>query len=462
MGMKKITSLRTAFWRFLVKLLAGLLGAVLIPYGVMILSVISGVATYADYSEKQVKEIAPIVAATPSLSEVQLPVGVRFVVLDKNCKIINTTLEGTELEQAVTYAKTGVSNKSQNKQYQFVTRENEYVVLQYYIGSQFTNEWMNKHLPSPDILLMILMGSNCIAVCIFCTTRFVRNLRLQLTPLFEATSEVAKQNLDFEVGHSKIKEFEEVLVSFNHMKDSLRISLEQHWKAEQMQREQMAALAHDLKTPLTVIQGNADLISETELDEEQAIYAQYIMSSSEQMQLYIRTLIDISRAVAGYQIHMEKIDLSNYLKQIETQIDALCRAREINMQMTMTDLPESLIADKLLLERAIMNVLNNALDYSPRNGTIYVVVTSDTDSLVISVTDEGCGFSNEDLLHAQEQFYMADRSRGSEMHFGMGLYITKSILGQHKGELILGNSEKTGGANVIIKLPKKSEEKVDE
>ena len=60
-----------------------------------------------------------------------------------------------------------------------------------------------------------------------------------------------------------------------------------------MQKEQIAALAHDLKTPLTVIQGNADLIIETDLDEEQRLYAEYISNSSEQMQLYIRTLIDI-------------------------------------------------------------------------------------------------------------------------------------------------------------------------
>ena len=111
--------------------------------------------------------------------------------------------------------------------------------------------------------------------------------------MYEATGSVAKQNLDFEVGHSNIKEFEDVLLSFSRMKESLKASLEQQWEAEHMQKEQIAALAHDLKTPLTVIQGNADLISETELDEEQRLYAEYISSSSEQMQLYIRTLIDL-------------------------------------------------------------------------------------------------------------------------------------------------------------------------
>ena len=95
-----------------------------------------------------------------------------------------------------------------------------------------------------------------------------------------------------------------------------------------MQKEQIAALAHDLKTPLTVIQGNADLISETELDEEQRLYAEYISSSSKQMQLYIRTLIDISRAATGYQLHMEDIDVLSYVEQLRGQMMPCARRKK--------------------------------------------------------------------------------------------------------------------------------------
>ena len=379
--------------------------------------------------------------------------GIEYALLDKNYQLIETTLDETELEQAMRYATTGANDQNLQKRYLLVTRENEYVVLQYYIGAQYTNEWMNKYLPSPDILLIVLIAAGGIFVCLFLTTRFAKKLRLQLVPLFEATSEVAKQNLDFEVGHSNIKEFEDVLISFSHMKESLKASLEQQWKAEQMQKEQIAALAHDLKTPLTVIQGNADLISETELDEEQRLYAEYISSSSEQMQLYIRTLIDISRAATGYQLHMEDIDLPAYMKQLREQIDALCQTKKIGLQVEIEHLPAVLSADKLLLERAIMNVVNNALDYSPQDSSISISMMGDNGSLKISVTDAGPGFSQEDLLHAEEQFYMADRSRSSNLHFGMGLFITKSIVQQHGGQLILSNSEKTGGAQVTISIP---------
>ena len=452
MGMKKPSSLKIAFWRFLFMLLVGLFGAVAIPFLLVTVSTTLGLTTYGDYSEIRANELAPILAATPDLSDVQIPMGIEYALLDKNYQLIETTLDETELEQAMRYATTGASDQNLQKRYLLVTRENEYVVLQYYIGAQYTNEWMNKYLPSPDILLIVLIAAGGIFVCLFLTTRFAKKLRLQLVPLFEATSEVAKQNLDFEVGHSNIKEFEDVLISFSHMKESLKASLEQQWKAEQMQKEQIAALAHDLKTPLTVIQGNADLISETELDEEQRLYAEYISSSSEQMQLYIRTLIDISRAATGYQLHMEDIDLPAYIKQLREQIDALCQTKKIGLQMEIENLPAVLSADKLLLERAIMNVVNNALDYSPQDSSISISMIGNKGSLEISVTDAGPGFSQEDLMHAEEQFYMADHSRSSDLHFGMGLFITKSIIRQHGGQLILSNSKKTGGARVTISI----------
>ena len=450
MGIKKPSSLKIAFWRFLFMLLVGLFGAVAIPFLLVTVSTTLGLTTYGDYSEIRANELAPILAATPDLSDVQIPMGIEYALLDKNYQLIETTLDENELEQAMQYATTGASDQNLQKRYLLVTRENEYIVLQYYIGAQYTNEWMNEHLPSPDILLIVLIAAGGIFVCLLLTTRFAKKLRLQLVPLFEATSEVAKQNLDFEVGHSNIKEFEDVLISFSHMKESLKASLEQQWKAEQMQKEQIAALAHDLKTPLTVIQGNADLISETKLDEEQRLYTEYISSSSEQMQLYIRTLIDISRATTGYQLHMEDIDLPAYVEQLQGQIAALCQTKKIGLQIEIESLPAVLSADKLLMERAILNVVNNALDYSPQDSHISILIAGDKRSLKISVTDAGPGFSQEDLLHAEEQFYMADRSRSSNLHFGMGLFITKSIVRQHGGQLILSNSEKTGGAQVTI------------
>ena len=434
-------------------LLIGLIGAVAIPFSLISAGTSTGLITYADYSERCTKDLAPVIAATPDLSDVQLPMGCKYLVLDKNYQVTETTLEGDDLDRAIEYAISGKINSNLNKQYLFVTRKNEYVVLQYYIGSQFTNEWLYEHFPSPEILLYIFIAINCIAVCVILTAKFAKNMRTQLSPLFEATAEVSKQNLDFEVGHAKIKEFEDVLASFSDMKDNLKISLERQWKTEQTQKEQIAALAHDLKTPLTVIQGNADLLTETNLDDEQRLYAGYVVESSGQMQSYIQTLIDISRAAVGYQLHIESIDLPAFMQHLFGYMESLCRTKEIRLQMNTVSLPQMLKFDRVLIERAIMNVISNGLDYSPQGGTLYVDVQSNNGFVEISVTDEGTGFSKEALCHAQERFYMGDQSRNSKLHFGMGLYITNSIMEQHNGQLILENSKETGGAKVTMKLP---------
>ena len=453
MGMKKTTSLKASFWKFLCMLLIGLIGAVAIPFSLISAGTSTGLITYADYSERCTKDLAPVIAATPDLADVQLPMGCEYLVLDKNYQVTETTLEGDDLDRAMEYAISGQINTNLNKQYLLVTCENEYVVLQYYIGSQFTNEWLYEHFPSPEILLYIFIAINCIAVCVILTAKFAKNMRTQLSPLFEATAEVSKQNLDFEVGHAKIKEFEDVLASFSDMKDNLKISLERQWKTEQTQKEQIAALAHDLKTPLTVIQGNADLLTETNLDDEQRLYAGYVVESSGQMQSYIQTLIDISRAAVGYQLHIESIDLPAFMQHLFGYMESLCRTKEIRLQMNTVSLPQMLKFDRVLIERAIMNVISNGLDYSPQGGTLYVDVQSNNGFVEISVTDEGTGFSKEALCHAQERFYMGDQSRNSKLHFGMGLYITNSIMEQHNGQLILENSKETGGAKVTMKLP---------
>lgn len=451
----KIATLRTAFIKYLVMLIGGLALSVITPFLIFTIFASLGIVNYANQSEEFVKTITPVLASTPDLADVteNMPPGCDYLLLDKSYTILETSLKNDDVKSALRYATDGVNTANNGKQFLLITRDNELIVLQYYIGSRFINPWLNKYFPSPEMILYSLIALNCVFVCILLIIRFSRRLQKQLVPIMNATEEISSQNLDFEIGHSNIKEFEDVLLSFSKMRDNLKNSLEQQWAAEQMQKEHIAALAHDLKTPLTVIQGNADLIIETDLDEEQRLYAEYISNSSEQMQLYIRTLIDISRAATGYQLRMENIDLPAYVEQLRGQIDALCQTKKIGLQMEIEHLPALLSADKLLLERAIMNVVNNALDYSPQDSYISISITGNKGGLQISVTDAGPGFSQEDLLHAEEQFYMADHSRSSNLHFGMGLFITKSIVQHHGGQLDLSNSEKTGGAQVTISIP---------
>ena len=90
MGMKKTTSLKASFWKFLYMLLIGLIGAVAIPFSLISAGTSTGLITYANYSERYTKDLAPVIAATPDLADVQLPMGCKYLVLDKNYQVTET------------------------------------------------------------------------------------------------------------------------------------------------------------------------------------------------------------------------------------------------------------------------------------------------------------------------------------------------------------------------------------
>lgn len=155
-------------------LLLGLAASVILPFSLIFIGATTGFITYADYSEQSAKSLVPVIAATPDFADVALPVGLKYLVLDKNYQVLETSLKGDDFARAMDYAVSGKINENLNKQYLFITREKEYVVLQYYIGSQFTNEWFYAHFPSPEVLLVILIGINCTAVCALLTAKFAK------------------------------------------------------------------------------------------------------------------------------------------------------------------------------------------------------------------------------------------------------------------------------------------------
>ena len=272
MGVKKKPTLKILFRQFAISLIVMLVAAIIVPFGLEGLAINAGLATRANQSELQVKEIIPTLKIAPDITKVMFPQGCGYLILDKNFNELYSNMDDDEKEIALLYAKGDILNMLRGGSLHLLSGKTNFGFKVLYWFSIYS-VWLPEYFPSPDTLAFILMAVNSLLVIIILTARFAKNLRTQLTPLFEATAEVSKQNLDFEVGHAKIKEFEDVLASFSDMKDNLKISLERQWKTEQTQKEQIAALAHDLKTPLTVIQGNADLLTETNLDDEQRLYA---------------------------------------------------------------------------------------------------------------------------------------------------------------------------------------------
>lgn len=420
MAVRKTVSLRTTFLQFALVLVLCITAAVAIPYLLLSISVNLGWATYANNSEIMAQEAVPQLIIAPAFSEELVPQGSRYLLLDKTFNKLQTNMSEGDLETALAYVRGKAINPGSNHRFLLITRDNEYVVLKYYIGSQYTNPSLNGRIPSPEILLIILIILFVLLACILSTSLFARRLRRQMEPLYQAARQVGKQNLDFEVGQSSIQEYNEVLRSFSEMKDKLKIAMQEQWAAEQRQREQIAALSHDLKTPLTVVMGNADLLLETNLSQEQNSYVSSMLQGAESMEYSIETLIDVSRASGGYDLELSDVAVIDFFQNTLELVAPLAKLKGVRLETHTNQAPSVACFDPALIKLALLNIITNAIEFSPRGGVVFVhAVKSIDNGLCVRISDTGSGFSKESLAKATQRFYMGDSSRTERKCLGM-------------------------------------------
>jgi signal transduction histidine kinase len=296
--------------------------------------------------------------------------------------------------------------------------------------------------------------------------RFGYRIRKKMTPMREALEQIGGRNLDFEIYYSGIREIDECLVALDDMRYALKTSLKKQWETEQEKNRQMSALAHDIKTPLTVVRGNSELLLETELTDEQKNYADYISGSALQIQNYVQTLIEVTKSQEGIEQAPVNVNVSEILADIKKQTMGLSEVyqlqinwkeeftpvKDANVQAVPDDENSEVIISVVYdhVVRAVMNAVRNAAEHTPKGGIINIIATYNGLELAFTVEDSGSGFKPEALAHGTEQFFMDDSSRTGGSHYGIGLFFAKKAAKEHGGEIVLANSKETGGGKVRI------------
>ena len=223
---------------------------------------------------------------------------------------------------------------------------------------------------------------------------------------------------------------------------------------EQKKKEQISALAHDVRTPLTIVKGNVGLLKETDVTMEQKKYCNYIENSSIQMEEYLQRLLSITKEEVDNSKSNSIINIRSFIDSLKNQGEALGEMKGINITCNI-DIEEGLYlrGNEIELERAFMNIITNAVNFSQNNSTIIINANVKNRNLIIEIKDQGKGFSEKTLKYGKEQFFMEDESRTEAGHHGLGLYITNNIIINYNGKLILSNDENGGGVvRVIIPL----------
>lgn len=205
----------------------------------------------------------------------------------------------------------------------------------------------------------------------------------------------------------------------------------EHVKLDKMQKELVADVSHELKTPITSIMGYADTLLEGGYDEEtQTKFLNVISSESRRMARLVTDLLTLSRYDNNKKnTNKETFDLGELVKNCQEKlaIEIKKKGHTVNSFVT-ADVPP-VYADKYDIERVVLNIMTNSIKYTPDNGEIKIYVGFVYNDAYIKIFDNGIGIPEEDLSRIFERFYRVDKARTREMGgTGLGLSIAKEIL----------------------------------
>ena len=229
----------------------------------------------------------------------------------------------------------------------------------------------------------------------------------------------------------------------------------EHVKLDNMQKELVADVSHELKTPITSIMGYADTLLEGEYDKEtQNKFLNVIATEARRMARLVTDLLTLSRYDSNKKrAQKESFDLGELVKKCQDKLGIEIKKKNHKVNCFVTADVPPVYADKYDIERVVLNILTNSIKYTPDGGEIKIYVGFVYNDAYIKVFDNGIGIPEEDLSRIFERFYRVDKARSREMGgTGLGLSIAKEILDKNGGSIDI-KSVVGQGTEVVIRIP---------
>ena len=251
-----------------------------------------------------------------------------------------------------------------------------------------------------------------------------------------------------------ILEFLETNQKINHMQQQIEGMLEKERRQKEALAFKVSAASHDLKTPLTVIQGNSELLSQSAIEGKYLPYIQDIHIASNRMIEYINRLLLYSKTYYENENEWKEYSLQDVIESIDQEIHYLLKDKSIvTFQYDeQIDNNATVYLHLNYVLRAVMNMMQNALEYSQADKkSIKVYLQYTHQQIVISVWNNGAHLTNETLKNADSLFYRKDKNRNlNDAHFGIGLAFVKRVSELHNGTLEIKNED--DGVKVTISI----------
>jgi len=271
----------------------------------------------------------------------------------------------------------------------------------------------------------------------------------------KGVEEVTKTALDISIGgtlerrvpvKARGDEVEQLALTFNAMLDHIHALITGI-------RQMGDDIAHDMRSLITRIRGVAEVtLANARSTEEYINMTAEIIEQCDKMLEILNTMLIISETEAGAEkLKLEEVDIAKVIRDACELFEPVAEKKGISLTFNVVD---TLIiqANPQSIQRMMSNLIDNALKYTPTQGTVKISADRDNGHVVITVKDDGVGISEADLPHIFKRFYRCDKSRAEE-GVGLGLSMVKAIVQSHRGEVIV-ISKQNVGSTFKITLPK--------
>ncbi len=228
--------------------------------------------------------------------------------------------------------------------------------------------------------------------------------------------------------------------------------MQQVTESQQKKDEFIGIASHELKTPLTSIKGYLDLLNVVEEKQPNKQFVQKSLDSVQKLESLIKDLLDVSKIQSGQlQLNMTEFDINALVNETIASMQMISSNHQIIRENDPG--PQMIHADRQRIEQVLINILSNAVKYSPGENKVIVSMNRTATALVVKIRDFGIGIPEEELTDIFERFY---RTKDSSVHisgFGLGLYICRDILQRHNGKIWVEREDK--GSSFYFTLPVK-------
>lgn len=249
-----------------------------------------------------------------------------------------------------------------------------------------------------------------------------------INKIIGAVKEYGSGNLGYEVIVDTNDEIGLLADALNDMSDSLK-------KKSEYQKQLIANVSHDFRSPLTSIKGYLEAILDGTIPKElQTKYLNTVLREAKRLSGLTEELLELNRIDSNqYMLDIKKIDINNIIRDTARSFERRCNERNIIIQLIFADDSTVVLADSVKIHQVCYNLIDNAIKFSKNNSEIIIETTKNKDKLIVAVKDTGCGIASDELKKVWERFYKSDLSRGRDKESsGLGLSIVKEIIQLHK------------------------------